>query len=74
MGWTNERRHEIPDRLSDSPISKRWGCRTAPHRIRDLELAMIIGRTRPQYAGPRTKDVILEILEATASEVMPWQV
>jgi hypothetical protein len=42
-------------------------------RIHDLELSLIIGRSRPQWAGERTTDVKWQIAEACFWERLPWE-
>lgn len=42
-------------------------------RINDLMLALVIGRNRPQWAGPRTEDVKWQLIEACFTERLPWE-
>lgn len=62
MAWSATSRVELAntDKLED--------------RIRDLQLALIVGRARPQYAGERTEDVKWRIAEATFHERLPWEI
>jgi hypothetical protein len=62
MAWSVTTRIEL---LADDVLER---------RIRDLQLALVIGRARPQYAGPRTEDVKWRICEATFYERLPWEI
>lgn len=62
MAWSVTSRIEL---LADDVLDR---------RIRDLELALVIGRSRPQWTGPRTEVVKWQIAEATFYERLPWEI
>lgn len=42
-------------------------------RIDLMMLTLTIGRTRPQWAGPRTPDVMARIIKETGPYRAPWE-
>ena len=76
------RRKRGPAQVRQSASRRKWrvvatveldGRTPIERRIADLQLSGVIGRARPQYAGPRDADAIEQILCATAGEIMPWE-
>lgn len=61
MAWRVTSDVELVDALDD--------------RIRDLELALVIGHAsgRPQWTGPRNEHVKWQIIDATFHKRMPWE-
>ena len=59
MAWRITSEVEITDALEN--------------RVNDLMLALVIGRSRPQWTGPRTEDVKWRIIDATFHELLPWE-
>jgi len=62
---------------------RKWQVRHVAHldvrtprekRLSDLALAMVLGRSRPCWAGPRDANAVEAILDATASERLPWEI
>jgi hypothetical protein len=41
-------------------------------RVQDLMLGLVIGRTRPQWAGPRTPEVMRKIISECSAR-LPWE-